>query len=263
MLEFEKPSIVRDDNGEDKKYGRFVVEPLERGYGITLGNALRRVMQSSLPGTAISSIKIDGVLHEFSTIEGVKEDVTEIVLNIKGLIVKINGDGPKTVYIEEEGPKIVTAADIKCDSEVEILGVEGIPVHTDFETTGSFECSDPVVNTLQQNAINSMYSNFVSIPTDCPHREKQGWTCDTYIVSRAAMYNFNMALFFEKWVRDLALSETPQGGYTTVAPATGYDGNSSTTWPAALIYVPYDALNFYGDTRILSDNLRNMKSNKL
>lgn len=146
------------------------------------------------------------------------------------------------------------------DSEVEILGVEGIPVHTDFETTGSFECSDPVVNTLQQNAINSMYSNFVSIPTDCPHREKQGWTCDTYIVSRAAMYNFNMTLFFEKWVRDLALSETPQGGYTTVAPATGYDGNSSTTWPAALIYVPYDALNFYGDTRILSDNLRNMKT---
>ncbi|MBQ0144039.1 MAG: family 78 glycoside hydrolase catalytic domain [Bacteroidales bacterium] len=146
------------------------------------------------------------------------------------------------------------------DSDIEIVGVEGIPVHTDFETNGSFRCSDEVVNTLQQNSINSMLSNFVSIPTDCPHREKQGWTCDTYIVSKATMYNFNMALFFEKWVRDLALSETPQGGYVTVAPSTGYDGNTSTTWPAALVYVPTDMLHFYGDTKILSDNLRNMET---
>ena len=121
MIEIEKPRIEVLDLTEDGTYGKFTVDPLERGYGSTLGNSLRRVLLSSLPGYAATSIKIDGILHEFSTIEGVKEDVTEIVLNIKGLIVKINGDGPKTVYIEEEGPKIVTAADIKCDSEVEIL----------------------------------------------------------------------------------------------------------------------------------------------
>ncbi len=121
MIEIEKPRIEVLDLTEDGTYGKFTVDPLERGYGSTLGNSLRRVLLSSLPGYAATSVKIDGILHEFSTIEGVKEDVTEIVLNIKGLIVKINGDGPKTVYIEEEGPKIVTAADIKCDSEVEIL----------------------------------------------------------------------------------------------------------------------------------------------
>jgi len=97
------------------------VEPLERGYGTTIGNSLRRVLLSSLPGVAVTSIKIDGILHEFSTIEGVKEDVTEIVLNVKGLLAKINGDAPKTVYIEAEGPCVVTAGSIKCDSEVEIL----------------------------------------------------------------------------------------------------------------------------------------------
>ncbi len=121
MIEIEKPRIEVVDLTEDGTYGKFTVDPLERGYGSTLGNSLRRVLLSSLPGYAVTSVKIDGILHEFSTIEGVKEDVTEIVLNIKGLIVKINGDGPKTVYIEEEGPKTVTAADIKCDSEVEIL----------------------------------------------------------------------------------------------------------------------------------------------
>ncbi|MCQ2404936.1 MAG: DNA-directed RNA polymerase subunit alpha [Clostridia bacterium] len=121
MIEIEKPRIEVVDLTEDGTYGKFTVEPLERGYGSTLGNSLRRVLLSSLPGYAATSVKIDGILHEFSTIEGVKEDVTEIVLNIKGLIVKINGDGPKTVQIEEEGPKVVTAADIKCDSEVEIL----------------------------------------------------------------------------------------------------------------------------------------------
>ncbi len=121
MIEIEKPRIEVVDLTEDGTYGKFTVEPLERGYGSTLGNSLRRVLLSSLPGYAATSVKIDGILHEFSTIEGVKEDVTEIVLNIKGLIVKINVDGPKTVQIEEEGPKVVTAADIKCDSEVEIL----------------------------------------------------------------------------------------------------------------------------------------------
>ncbi|MGI6264114.1 MAG: DNA-directed RNA polymerase subunit alpha [Acutalibacteraceae bacterium] len=121
MIEIEKPRIEALDLAEDGTYGKFVVEPLERGYGTTLGNSLRRVLLSSLPGVAVTSIKIDGVLHEFSTVEGVKEDVTEIVLNIKGLIAKINGEGPKVAYIEAEGPGEVTAGSIKCDSEVEIL----------------------------------------------------------------------------------------------------------------------------------------------
>ncbi len=121
MIEIEKPRIEALDLAADGTYGKFVLEPLERGYGTTIGNSLRRVLLSSLPGVAVTSIKIDGILHEFSTIEGVKEDVTEIVLNVKGLIAKINGEGPKTVYIEAEGPCEVTAASIKCDSEVEIL----------------------------------------------------------------------------------------------------------------------------------------------
>ena len=121
MIEIEKPRIEALDLAADGTYGKFVVEPLERGYGTTLGNSLRRVLLSSLPGVAVTSIKIEGVLHEFSTIEGVQEDVTEIVLNVKDLILKINGDGPKTVYIEAEGPCEVTASSIKCDSEVEIL----------------------------------------------------------------------------------------------------------------------------------------------
>ncbi len=121
MIEIEKPRIEALDLATDGTYGKFVVEPLERGYGTTLGNSLRRVLLSSLPGVAVTSIKIDGVLHEFSTIEGVREDVTEIVLNVKDLVLKINGDGPKTVYIEAEGPCEVTASSIKCDSEVEIL----------------------------------------------------------------------------------------------------------------------------------------------
>ncbi|MBQ9082644.1 MAG: DNA-directed RNA polymerase subunit alpha [Clostridia bacterium] len=121
MIEIEKPKIEAVDLSADGSYGKFVVEPLERGFGITLGNSLRRVLLSSLPGYAVTSIKIDGVLHEFSTIPGVKEDVTEIVLNIKSLTAKLQCDGPKTVVIDAEGPCVVTAANIKCDSEVEIL----------------------------------------------------------------------------------------------------------------------------------------------
>ena len=121
MIEIEKPRLEAMDLTPNGTYGKCVSEPLERGYGTTVGNSLRRVLLSSLPGVAVTSIKIDGVLHEFSTIPGVKEDVTEIVLNIKNLILKINGDGPKVVYIEAEGPCEVTAGSIKCDSEVEIL----------------------------------------------------------------------------------------------------------------------------------------------
>lgn len=121
MIEIEKPRIDIEELSDDGTYGKFVVEPLERGFGTTLGNSLRRVLLSSLPGVAVKSVKIDGVLHEFSTITGVKEDVTEIVLNIKSLIAKLHGDGPKTVEISAEGPCEVTAGDIKTDSEVEIL----------------------------------------------------------------------------------------------------------------------------------------------
>ncbi|MGN0537996.1 MAG: DNA-directed RNA polymerase subunit alpha [Acutalibacteraceae bacterium] len=121
MMEIRKPSIESKDLAPDGTYGRFVVEPLERGFGNTLGNSLRRVLLSSLEGVAVTAIKIDGVLHEFSTIPGVKEDVTAIVLNMKGLIAKLHCNGPKTVEINAEGPCIVTAENIKCDSEVEIL----------------------------------------------------------------------------------------------------------------------------------------------
>ncbi len=124
MIEIEKPKIETEVLSDDGTYGKFVVEPLERGFGITLGNSLRRVLLSSLPGVAATSIKIDGVVHEFSTIPGVKEDVTEIVLNIKGLIANLLCDGPKTVEISAEGPCTVTASAIKCDSEVEILNPE-------------------------------------------------------------------------------------------------------------------------------------------
>ncbi len=121
MIGIEKPSIEALDLTADGTYGKFVVEPLERGYGTTLGNSLRRVLLSSLPGYAITSVKIDGLLHEFSNIDGVKEDVTEIVLNLKGVILKINGDGPKTIYIDASGKCEVTAGDIQVDSDVEIL----------------------------------------------------------------------------------------------------------------------------------------------
>ena len=124
MIEIEKPKIDTEELSADGRYGRFVVEPLERGFGTTLGNSLRRVLLSSLPGVAVTCIKIDGVLHEFSTIPGVKEDVTEIVLNIKGLTAKLHCDGPKTVEISAEGPCEVTADAIKCDSEVAILNPE-------------------------------------------------------------------------------------------------------------------------------------------
>ena len=124
MIEIQKPRIETTELSEDGRFGRFVVEPLERGFGNTLGNSLRRVLLSSLEGVAVTSIKIDGVLHEFSTIDGVKEDVTAIVLNIKHLVAKLHTNGPKIVEINAEGPCIVTAESIKTDSEVEILNPE-------------------------------------------------------------------------------------------------------------------------------------------
>ena len=124
MVEIEKPRITCFDSAEDPSYGKYVVEPLERGYGMTLGNSLRRILLSSLPGYAATSVKIAGVQHEFSTVPGVTEDVTEIVLNVKQLILKLHSQGPKTVDIDAVGPCEVTAADIKADGEVEILNPE-------------------------------------------------------------------------------------------------------------------------------------------
>ena len=128
MFDFNKPNIEIAEISDDKKYGRFVVEPLERGYGTTLGNSLRRIMLSSLPGAAISQIKIDGVLHEFSSIPGVKEDVTEIIMNLKTLAIKNSSetDEPKTAYIEFEGEGVVTAADIQADQDIEIMNPDQV-----------------------------------------------------------------------------------------------------------------------------------------
>ena len=123
MFDFEKPNIEIAEISEDKKYGKFVVEPLERGYGITLGNSLRRIMLSSLPGSAVSQVKVEGVLHEFSTIPGVKEDVTEIIMNIKNLAIKNNSESnePKIAVIDFEGEGVVKASDIRVDSDIEIM----------------------------------------------------------------------------------------------------------------------------------------------
>ena len=128
MFDFEKPNIEIAEISEDKKYGKFVVEPLERGYGTTLGNSLRRIMLSSLPGAAVSQVKIDGVLHEFSSIPGVKEDVTEIIMNIKSLAIKNNSDTneAKVAYIEFEGEGVVTAADIQADPDIEIMNPDQV-----------------------------------------------------------------------------------------------------------------------------------------
>ncbi len=124
MIEMEKPSVEIVEISEDNTYGKFTVEPLERGYGTTLGNSLRRIMLSSLPGAAVTSVKVDGVLHEFSTIPGIKEDIAEIILNLKGLSIRMHGEESKTIRIEARGEGIITAGDIIADADVEILNPE-------------------------------------------------------------------------------------------------------------------------------------------
>ena len=126
MIEIEKPNFTTVEESEDGSYGRFVIEPLERGFGNTLGNPLRRVLLSSLQGTAVTSIKIDGVVHEFSSVPGVKEDVTQIVLNVKGIVAKLYSDEPKTLEIAASGPCVIRAKDIKADSEVEIVNKDHV-----------------------------------------------------------------------------------------------------------------------------------------
>ena len=138
MFDFNKPKIEIAEINDDKKFGKFVVEPLERGYGTTLGNSLRRIMLSSLPGAAISQVKIDGILHEFSSIPGVKEDVTEIIMNLKGLAIKNTSetDEPKIAYIEYEGEGVVTGADIQVDQDIEIVN----PDHVIATLNGGADC---------------------------------------------------------------------------------------------------------------------------
>ena len=128
MFDFNKPKITIEELSPDKRFGRFVVEPLERGYGTTLGNSLRRIMLSSLPGAAVSRVKIDGVLHEFSPIPGVKEDVSEIIMNLKSLAIRNTSetDEPKTAYIEYEGEGVVRASDIQVDSDIEIMNPDQV-----------------------------------------------------------------------------------------------------------------------------------------
>ncbi len=139
MIGIEKPRIETVEFTASGDYGKFVLEPLERGYGTTLGNSMRRVLLSSLPGYAITSVKIEGVQHEFATIKGVKEDVTEIVLNLKDVILKIHGEGPKQMYIEASGEGIITAGDIKVDSEVEIINPELVIATLDKDAHVSME----------------------------------------------------------------------------------------------------------------------------
>ena len=149
MFDFEKPNIEITEISEDRKYGRFVVEPLERGYGTTLGNSLRRIMLSSLPGAAVSQIKIEGVLHEFSAIPGVKEDVSEIVMNIKELAIRnsSSSDEPKVAYIEFEGEGVVTAGDIQVDSDIEIINPDLVIAHLN----GGSDCKLYMELTITKN----------------------------------------------------------------------------------------------------------------
>lgn len=161
MIEIEKPRIDTVEMTADGKYGKFVMEPLERGYATTLGNSMRRVLLSILPGAAVTSVKIDGVVHEFSTIPGIKEDVTEIILNIKGLIAKLHADTAKKIYIEAEGPCVLTAASIKADSEVEILNpdmyiatlAEGATLNMEMTLDKGRGYVSAEQNKLQQNVI--------------------------------------------------------------------------------------------------------------
>ena len=136
---------------------------------------------------------------------------------------------------------------ITVDHGVQIERVEGIPVHTDLTTAGAFRCSDSTVNRLQQIARRTLLNNYHGIPTDCPHREKQGWTADAYMTSSTAIYNYDMAAFYTKWLTDLAGTQDASGGMCTVAPSTGYDQSISTVWPAALLFIARDMQHYYGD----------------
>jgi alpha-L-rhamnosidase len=172
-----------------------------------------------------------------------------------GYILKGEGDETFECHFSYKGFQFIR---ITAAPDVIVRQVKGIPVHTDVEINGGFSCSNEVINQTQRNAVNSLLNNYHSIATDCPHREKQGWTADNYISSLAAMYNFNMAAFYNKWLTDLAGTQSPEGGLNTVAPSTNYDKNASTVWPAAIVFIPWDMYGFYADTRTLSENYPTM-----
>ena len=187
MFEFEKPNIEISEISEDNRFGRFVVEPLVRGYGTTLGNSLRRIMLSSLPGAAVSAVKIKGVLHEFSSVPGVKEDVPEIIMNIKSLAIKNNSstDEPKQAFIECSGSGVVTAGDIKADSDIEILNpdmviatLSGDDAHLDMELTITkgrgyvgADKADKEGNSIDEIAVDAIYTP-VEISPRMPRQQK-------------------------------------------------------------------------------------------
>ena len=209
MMEIEKPRIETEELAEDGTYGRFVVVPLENGYGTTLGNSLRRVLLSSLPGVAVNSVKIDGVMHEFSTIPGVKEDVAEIILNLKGLTARIHGEGAKTVQIdaacaEGEGELEVTAESIRCDSEVEILNTdmhiatlaEGASLHMEVVLDSgrgyvSAQKNKQIMQQKQQNVIGVLAVDSIYTPV-----VKVNYRVDDYRVGNVTNYD---KLTLEVW----------------------------------------------------------------
>jgi len=169
-----------------------------------------------------------------------------------GYILKGEGDETFGCHFSYKGFQFIR---VTVDDGVIVKQVVGVPVHTDVEIAGDFTCSDRVINQTQKNAVNSLLNNYHSIATDCPHREKQGWTADNYMSAQAAMYNFNMAGFYNKWLTDLAGTQSEEGGLCTVAPASNYDKNASTVWPAAIVFIPWDLLGFYGDTLPMEKNL--------
>lgn len=206
MMEIEKPRIETEELAEDGTYGRFVVVPLENGYGTTLGNSLRRVLLSSLPGVAVNSVKIEGVLHEFSTIPGVKEDVAEIILNLKGLTAKIHGEGPKTVQIdvdcaEGEGQLEVKADSIRGDSEVEILNTdmhiatlaEGASLHMEIvlDSGRGYVSAQKNKQLMQQNVIGVLAVDSIYTPV-----VKVNYKVDDYRVGNVTNYD---KLTLEVW----------------------------------------------------------------
>ena len=182
-------------------------------------------------------------------------DKTINIRQQNGYILK--GDGTETFecHFSYKGFRFVR---VTADPGVRIERVEAIPVHSDVADAGSFLCSDGTINRLQEMARRTLLNNFHSIPTDCPHREKQGWTADTYMTSAAAIYNFDMAAFYSKWITDLAGTQDETGGLCTVAPSTGYDQSLSTVWPAAMLFVPWDLLGYYGDLRVLAEHYETM-----
>jgi DNA-directed RNA polymerase subunit alpha len=208
VLEIEKPTITKEI-GEDGKYGKFIVEPLERGYGKTLGNSMRRILLSSIPGAAVTSIRIDGVLHEFSTIPGVKEDVTEIILNLKKLAVKLTGDDTKRAIINAVGPKEVTAADIIGDSEIEIFNKD-LHIAT-LEENASLIMEINLAKgrgyeTAEQNKTDSMPISVIPVDSIYTPVRKANFTVENTRVGQVTDYD---KLILEIWTDG---SVTPEEG---------------------------------------------------